>query len=159
MRSGNGLTYPSCWKPDLADRPNIFDVTFKDNGIVVRNIAPPNRSQDPAWSLIADFPRDAEINERLFVAATAKLAAWSKDPKQNCRFYTINHDATGPTNKPRYKQLRSTIEQNFYPYFPPSQRGPSARQNNPVRADAPQLNREAAVPVQGDQVSSFPWMR
>jgi hypothetical protein len=47
------------------------------------------RAQDPAWSLIGEFPRDSEISERLFVAATTKLAAWSKDQKQNCRFFSI----------------------------------------------------------------------
>ena len=124
MRSGNGRTYPSCWRADPGGQTEyIFDVTLTDRGVVVHNVAPPTRAQDPAWTLISEFPRDVEIRESTFISATAKLAAWSKDQKQNCRFYTINHDSTGQTNKERYKQVRSAIEQNFYPFFPPSQRG------------------------------------
>jgi hypothetical protein len=70
---------------------------------------------------------------------------------------------TGSTSKARYKQLRSVVEQNFYPFFPPSQRAgtPALRQNSQAegRLGAQPMSREAAAPPQGSPVNLFPWTR
>lgn len=113
MRTGNGLTYPSCWTKASGQTEYIFDITFLDTGITVRD-ATPERSRDPAWTMVASFPRQKVIQEKAFMDATSRLFAWSKD--QNCRFYTINRDATGPM-KQRYVRLRQTIESSFYPLY------------------------------------------
>jgi hypothetical protein len=72
-------------------------------------------ARDSAWAMVNSFARGSEINERILLSATSKLAAWSRE--QKCRFYTRNHDATGATNKDRYKYLQRQIEQNFYPFY------------------------------------------
>ncbi|MGJ4940630.1 hypothetical protein ACQR1W_08675 [Bradyrhizobium sp. HKCCYLS1011] len=123
-RSGNGLTYPSCWKTPTGQTEYIFDITFDDRGIRVKD-ATPGRAKDEAWDKVGSFPRDAEIDERSFVAATRKLADWAKT--QNCKFYTRNRDETGPANKVRYKLLQRTVEQNFYPYYPPVANAPHTK--------------------------------
>jgi hypothetical protein len=115
-RSGNGLTYPSCWKTPTGQTEYIFDITFQDKGIRVKD-ATPGRARDSAWEMVGPFPRNAEIDERILVAATKKLANWATS--QNCKFYTVNRDETGSSNKARYKFLQRTVEQNFYPYYPP----------------------------------------
>lgn len=114
MRTGNGLTYPSCWTKASGQSEYIFDITFLDSGISVRD-ATPERARDSAWGLVSTFPRQKVINEKTFMDATSRLFAWSKE--QNCRFYTINRDATGPSNKQQYVRLRQTIENNFYPLY------------------------------------------
>jgi hypothetical protein len=114
MHSGNGLTYPSCWKTPTGQTEFIFDVTFGDRAIRVQN-ATAARAKDPAWQKVAPFARDTDINEHAFVTATKTLADWAKT--QNCKFYTRNRDETGPSNKSRYKSLQRTVEQNFYPYY------------------------------------------
>lgn len=116
-KSGNGLTYPSCWKTPTGQTEYMFDIIFGDAGIRVKD-ATPDRANDQAWQMVGVFTRNAEINERTFVAATKKLANWANT--QNCKFYTINRDETGASNKARYKLLQRTIEQNFYPYYPPT---------------------------------------
>lgn len=114
MISGKGLSFPSCWINSAGQTEYLFDVTFMDTGVRV-NDATASRAQDPAWTMISSFARGSEINERTFLAATSKLAAWSRE--QKCRFYTRNHDATGATNKDRYKYLQRQVEQNFYPFY------------------------------------------
>ncbi|UFZ03135.1 hypothetical protein LQG66_28425 [Bradyrhizobium ontarionense] len=127
-RSGNGLTYPSCWKTPTGQTEYIFDITFGDRGIRVRD-ATPARAKDSAWELVGSFGRDAEIDERNFVTATRKLADWATS--QNCKFYTRNRDETGPSNKTRYKYLQRIVEQNFYPYYAPA---PNAAPRRPASA-------------------------
>lgn len=124
QKNGNGRTYPSCWKTSTGQTEYIFDITFGDSGIQVRD-ATLGRAHDEAWQMVGPFTRNSAIDEQAFVAATRKLANWSTG--QNCKFYTINRDATGASNKTRYKFLQRTIEQNFYPYYPPSSSTPRPR--------------------------------
>jgi hypothetical protein len=113
MHIGNGLTYPSCWTKKPGDQTEyIFDITFYDSGIMVRDAAP-TRSKDPAWAMVGGFPRGKIISVQSFISATSRLAEWSKRPEQKCRFYTIDRDATG-NDKQRYIRLRQAIESNFY---------------------------------------------
>src|SRR5207237_1112144 len=114
MISGKGLSFPSCWINSAGQTEFLFDVTFMDAGVRV-NDSTPSRAQDSAWAMVGSFARGAQVDERTFLAATSKLATWSRE--QKCRFYTRNHDATGVTNKDRYKYLQRQIEQNFYPYY------------------------------------------
>jgi len=111
MRSGNGLTYPSCWRTPEGKTEFIFDVTFQDTGIIVRN-ATASRADDPAMKLVAGVPRNELINENIFKSETLELFNSSKG--QNCRFYAIIRDSTGATNKARYKELVTLVENHFY---------------------------------------------
>src|SRR5258708_35389754 len=116
---GNGLTYPSCWTTAAGQTEYIFDVTLSDTGVEVRN-ATAARANDKAWGMVGPFARVTTINENVFIGATKKLFEWSKG--QNCRFYAIVRDATGPTKKPRYKHLQQLVQGNFYPFYPSPQR-------------------------------------
>jgi cell division protein FtsB len=125
---GNGLTYPSCWTTSAGQTEYIFDVTFADTGLQVRNASPP-RANDKAWDLVGQFARETMIDERIFISATKKLFEWSKG--QNCRFYAIVRDATG-NNKARYKHLQEMVQGNFYPFYPSPQRRARERMAAPT---------------------------
>jgi hypothetical protein len=76
MRVGNGLTYPSCWtKKPSGETQYIFDITFYDAGIVVRD-ATPGRAKDPAWAMVNSFPRGKVISIQSFINATSRLTDW-----------------------------------------------------------------------------------
>jgi hypothetical protein len=112
MRSkGGGLQYPSCWTNDKGETEYIFDITFRDGGLLVRDHAQETRKSDPAWTFVNDFRRDVEINESVFVSATSRLFQWSKE--NECRFVVIVRDQTGE-NKSRFKTLMSSVERHFY---------------------------------------------
>ena len=85
MMSGKGLSFPSCWINSAGQTELLFDVTFMDAGVRVSD-ATPSRAQDSAWAMVSSFARGSAINERVFLSATSKLAAWSRE--QKCRFYT-----------------------------------------------------------------------
>jgi hypothetical protein len=115
---GNGLTYPSCWTTPTGQTEYIFDVTFSDTGVQVKNVTAA-RANDKAWGMVSPFARETTINENVFIGATKKLFEWSKG--QNCRFYTIVRDATG-SSKARYKHLQQMVQGNFYPLYLSPQR-------------------------------------
>jgi hypothetical protein len=46
MRSGNGLTYPSCWTTPDGQTEYMFDITITDQGLIVSD-ATPTRANDP----------------------------------------------------------------------------------------------------------------
>jgi hypothetical protein len=140
MRVGNGLTYPSCWSTATGQTEYIFDVTLMDAGVLVRNSSPA-RASDKAWTMVGQFAREAVINENSFIGATKKLFEWSKT--QNCRFYTIVRDATGATNKARYKHLQTMVQGNFYPFYPSPQR-------NIIGTPKPELTAPIAAPSGSD---------
>ena len=71
--------------------------------------------------LVGPFAREMMISEGVFIGATKKLFEWSKS--QNCQFYAIVRDATGPS-KARHKRLQEMVQGNFYPFYPwPRRRG------------------------------------
>jgi len=152
MRIGNGLTYPSCWTTAAGQTEYIFDVTLTDTGVRVKN-ATPSRVSDAAWRLVGAFPRDTEVNEGTFISSTKGLLEWSK--RQSCRFYTIVRDATGPTNKERYKKLRQMVERNFYPFIAePAKVAPTEA------LPPPSLPSSASAPASArtGPMQLFPWL-
>jgi hypothetical protein len=110
--SGNGLTYPSCWLTPSGQTEYMFDVTIQDGGLVVRD-ATPSRASDPAMRYVSGVTRNVLIRDGSFDNGTVELFKYSQ--KQNCRFYSIIRDQTGPTSKKRYKELRTLVESHFYP--------------------------------------------
>jgi hypothetical protein len=140
MRSKGGLQYPSCWTNEKGETEYIFDITFRDGGLRVRDNFQETRKDDPAWKLLNEFKRGTEINESAFVSATSRLFQWSKD--NECRFVVIVRDQTGD-NKVTYKTLMRSVERHFYKNEILEKRS-SSRSNNPADVSpAPILPTEA----------------
>jgi hypothetical protein len=135
MHSGNGLTYPSCWVAQNGQTEYIFDVTTKDGGLIVKDVAPGSRSGDPAIKYIDALQKGVLISERTFNDATNRLFAYSK--QQNCRFYAILRDDTGRESKERYKQLRAIVENHFYIMIPRTGPAADSRRDQPTAQASP----------------------
>lgn len=146
MRSGNGLTYPSCWTTSDGQTEYMFDVTVRDDGLLVRD-ATPSRANDPQMKMVQSFERGIVVSEAIFHRATVKLFSWSRDEK--CRFYAIIRDGTGPASKQRYKDLRTLVEGHFYPLH-------LALSSPAPRQRAPAGTQEAGVPMGGPYVPVSP---
>jgi hypothetical protein len=138
---GNGLTYPSCWTNAAGQTEYIFDVTLADTGVQVLN-ASPARANDKAWTLVGPFARETIINENTFIGATKKLFEWSKS--QNCRFYVMIRDATGPS-KNRYKHLQEMVQGNFYPLYLSPQRRPPKNMVTPSNPSNEAISPNSAL--------------
>jgi hypothetical protein len=111
MHTGNGLTYPSCWRTAEGKTEYMLDITIQDAGLILRN-ATPSRTNDPAMRFVAGMARNELVTENAFRGGTAELFNYSKG--QNCRFYSIVRDDTGSKSKARYKELISIVENHFY---------------------------------------------
>jgi hypothetical protein len=109
--NGNGLTYPSCWITAGGQTEYMFDLTIQDDGLIVRD-ATPGRANDPAMQLVNGVPRNTLIRDLVFTNGTTEL--FKSSQQQNCRFYSIIRDQTGPMSKQRYKNLRAIVENHFY---------------------------------------------
>ncbi|MDB5579937.1 MAG: hypothetical protein JWR80_5113 [Bradyrhizobium sp.] len=114
IRSGNGLTFPPCWIAQNGQTEYIYDVTTRDGGLIVRDVTPQSRLNDPALKFIDAMQKGSLISETTFNKATARLFAYGKQQSPPCRFYTTLRDETGPQSKERYKQLRTSVENHFY---------------------------------------------
>ncbi len=154
MRRGRGVEYPSCWTTPAGETEYIFDVTIRDSGVVVRDIAPVSRKDDQAQKLVDDFPRDTEIAETKFRSGTARLNAWSR--ANECRFFVNLRDETGEHNKERYKTLIRLIEEHFY------KRELRVTRAHQVQAkDGPAPNTSMAQPPPAESAprhNGFPWL-
>jgi hypothetical protein len=146
MRGGRGTTFPSCWIGPDGKTEFIFDVTIRDGGLVVRDVAPPSRVGDKALQLLGPMARGAEITGDQFKYATNKLFAWSQE--NNCRFFSDLRDDTGPTSKERYKSFRSLVEGHFYIRIasPPSK---------PTRPTRPELVDTSSIVPLSHQADAF----
>ena len=147
VRSGNGLTFPSCWLTPDGRTEYMFDITIRDQGLIVTD-ATPGRANDPQMGLLQPFQRGAVIDERVFKAATNKVFDWSKD--ERCRFYAIIRDGTGPTSKQRYKELRKVVEDRFYPLHRSLSSASSRHEQQPPD------QQTSGVPMGGPYVSVPP---
>ena len=111
VRSGN-LDFPSCWANQQGDTEFLLEVTIKDSAVIVRDIAPASRQNDPNLRLLARLPRNAEIRPDTFRAAVAPLYRWSV--REKCRFFVQMQDGTSETSKAIYKKARQMVEGVFY---------------------------------------------
>jgi hypothetical protein len=124
IRNGKGTTFPSCWADSNGQTEYVFDVTIRDTALVVID-ASKARESDEAWKLVDPFDRDVEITGKAFQSATRKMFEWSKE--QNCRFFAIIRDGTGPSSKEPYKRMRGLVENHFYPKLMNTLRAPSVQ--------------------------------
>lgn len=134
IRSGNGKTYPPCWIAPNGQTEYIYDVTTRDGGLIVRDVIPQNRSNDPALKFVDAFQKGSIISEKTFNDATNRLFAYSN--QQNCRFYAVLRDETGPQSKERYKHLRGAVENHFYIRLSRNNGSDGPREPAPVGRDA-----------------------
>ena len=149
--AGRGLMYPNCWTNDRNETEYIFDVTIRDTGLTVQDLAP-TRQSDDAWKLVDDFPRSVEISGPRFRAATARLFNWSKE--HDCRFLVIMRDATGVASKLPYKAMRTLVEEHFYVKHvdknASTKREPEKGKPQPIELPPPEqstLERQPSLPV------------
>jgi hypothetical protein len=112
-RTGNGLTYPSCWMTPEGKTEYFFEISIQEGGFLLRE-ATTGRANDPAMRLVSALPRDTLVRESVFDRETAEL--FKSGQSQSCRYYSIVRDQTGPTSKVRYKALLKVVENHFYKY-------------------------------------------
>lgn len=109
---GNGLTMPPCW-PDENNKPQfIYSIEITDSGVIVANVAPVYRKNDPVWDKIDTFKIGEEISVEDFHNSTLRLRKYSDE--KTCRHYVKIYDRTSSTNKLQWQKALALVESNFY---------------------------------------------
>ena len=75
---------------------------MQDSGVIVRDIEPRVRPQDPTWQLLDPIAREQLMPLAGFMSQVTPLQA--KAAADRCRYAIQVVDGTGRTNKPGYKQ-------------------------------------------------------
>ncbi|MEK6777775.1 MAG: hypothetical protein AABY87_12990 [bacterium] len=110
--AGLGKGERPCWVKADGTIEYLYDVVLSSNGIKMREYKYDHRERECAL-----LPKPAvDPNELLspteFLQRTQPL--YNHSLAQNCRFFVVVYDATGPTEKELYKQLLRTVEGHFY---------------------------------------------
>lgn len=103
---------PPCWMNAQGEAQYLLDVTIKDEGLRVRDLAPASRASDPRLKPLRALPRDTDINPELFRRVIDPI--FRATVRDQCRFVVTMRDGTGPASKQIYKGLRRLVESYFY---------------------------------------------
>lgn len=102
LKGNGGSGLPYCWALPSGRAQEMLKVEMQDTGIIVRDLEPRARPDDPAWPLLDGVQRGHLISLADFVAQTAPLQG--RAAAERCRYAIQVVDGTGITNKPGYKQ-------------------------------------------------------
>lgn len=108
-----GGDLPSCWRT-ADDRPEfVLDAVLETDGIRIRE-RPPAARLSELRSLMGNVPVDPAqvLTKEQFVSRTSELFEFSR--RNECRFFVVVYDATGESDKERYKSLLQVVENHFY---------------------------------------------
>lgn len=109
---GLGKGERPCWVQPDGKIEFLYDVILQSDGLRIREIANPVRAADRALLPMPSIDPRAVLTEAEFTTLTRPL--FDASVAQNCRFFVVIYDATGPDEKDRYKRLLRTVEGHFY---------------------------------------------
>nr|WP_294523825.1 hypothetical protein [uncultured Rhodopila sp.] len=96
---GSGLPY--CWAFPDGKAQYMLKVEMLDDGVIVRDIDPRVRAEDPVWQMLDAVTRERLMPLVTFLNQVAPLQARASTDR--CRYSILVVDSTGRTNKPGYK--------------------------------------------------------
>jgi hypothetical protein len=109
---GQGKGERPCWVQPNGKIEFLYDVILQSEGLRMREIANPARAADRARLPIPSVDPQEVLTDAAFTNLTRPL--FDASVAQNCRFFVVVYDATGPDEKDRYKRLLRTVEGHFY---------------------------------------------
>ncbi len=115
--AGKGTEKPACWAMPDGTPEYIFEVTLRSNGLLVKDNALPNRSDEQKQLPISSINFDREVSLNQFRNAVQPLSKWSQ--QHECIFFVKIKDQTGSSQKAIYKRKLRTVGEFFYYYEPP----------------------------------------
>lgn len=110
--AGQGKGERPCWvKPD-GTIEYLYDVVLASNGIRMREYKYDHREREHSLLPMPAVNPNELLSPAEFLRRTEPL--YNHSVAENCRFFVVVYDATGSTEKERYKQLLWTVEGHFY---------------------------------------------
>lgn len=102
---GSGLPY--CWATAEGHPEYMLRIELHDRDIVVSDVSPRPRPDDPAWQLLDGLPRGQSISMSELLSAVAPLRG--RAAAARCRYAVYAFDGTARTNKPGYKSMMGQL--------------------------------------------------
>lgn len=112
LRQCKGVGFPPCWANLRGSPEYIFNLYLRDEGIFIYDNKLPNRQVDQAKLDLSRISFETPLNPENMIYQTLPLLDYGK--QNDCRFFVQIIDETGVDKKELYKNLRQTIETNFY---------------------------------------------
>ena len=112
LRQCKGVGFPPCWANLRGSPEYIFNLYLRDEGIFIYDNKLPNRQADQAKLDLSRISFETPLNPENMIYQTLPLLDYGK--QNDCRFFVQIIDETGVDKKELYKNLRQTIETNFY---------------------------------------------
>jgi hypothetical protein len=107
LKGNGGSGLPYCWALPGGQPQYMLKVEMQDAGVIVRDLEPRVRPDDPAWPLLDGVTRGRLIPMVEFINQTIPLKTRSNVDR--CRYAIQVVDGTGLTNKPGYKQSMGSL--------------------------------------------------
>ena len=111
LKGNGGSGLPYCWTTPEGHPIYILRINLFDEGVIVRDVEPRPRPDDPMWQLLGNVPRETTIPVTTLLSAAAPLRAQASAAK--CRYGVLAVDDTARTNKPGYKSLMGQLWSAF----------------------------------------------
>jgi hypothetical protein len=110
--AGQGKGERPCWAQRSGVIDYLYDVVLVSNGIKMRVHENQNRARELALLPAPQVDPSEVLSEAQFYERTRPLFLYSL--KQDCRFFVVVYDGTGPYEKALYKSHLRTVEGHFY---------------------------------------------
>lgn len=107
LKGNGGSGLPYCWTTAEGHPIYILKINLSDEGVIVHDIQPRPRPDDPMWLLLVGVSRERTISVTTLLSAAAPLRAQAAAAK--CRYGVLAVDDTARTNKPGFKSLMGQL--------------------------------------------------
>lgn len=112
QKAGLGKGNRPCWVNPEGKIDYLYDVVLSNGGIRMREHRYDHREPERSQLPMPVIDPNQELSTAEFLRKTQPL--YNSSLAENCRFYVVVYDNTGPTEKVRYKELLRTVEGHFY---------------------------------------------
>lgn len=110
--AGFGKGERPCWVQPDGTIEYLYDVVLSSDGIKMREYQYPNRAPERSLLPMPEVNPAELLTPAEFLRRTEPL--FTRSVADNCRFFVVVYDDTGPTEKELYKHLLETVEGHFY---------------------------------------------
>lgn len=110
--TGKGNDPPPCWADENGKQQYIFDIAATSNGMKIREHYIEERVEDRKDLPLSEVVFQNEISPEAFLNMMKPVFNWSV--KNDCRFWVLIYDHTGPTEKEVWQVRDRQIADRFY---------------------------------------------
>jgi hypothetical protein len=110
--AGLGKGERPCWVRPDGTIEYLYDVVLTSEGIRMREYTYPQREREREILPMPAVDPNEVLSPEEFLRRTQSL--YEKSQEENCRYFVVIYDATGPVEKDLYKKLLQAVEGHFY---------------------------------------------